>query len=109
MTCETVSIGGSSRLNKTTRLDSLGGNGLLNQGAQNLRALLVVEVAKEKVPANGLLQAIYLFCCFRVYGRCPVVVRVGDRFERLGRDRCAPAKVVLSRVALGVWWASQAR
>lgn len=83
-------------------LDVLGRDGLFDEGAENLVALLIVKMAKQKVALNGVLETADLVRSLFVEGRAPVIICVGTGFQRLGRDRCSSVKVVLRRIAVWV-------
>lgn len=64
-------------------LDAPGGDGLLDKSTQNLRALFIVQMVKEEVSLNGMLESLNLLGGLFDEGRGPVVVAVGARLQRL--------------------------
>lgn len=67
-----------------TNLDVFGRNWLLNQRAEDLCTLLVVQMVEEEVAGNSRLQALELIGCFGEGRRSPVVIDIRHRLERLG-------------------------
>jgi hypothetical protein len=55
-------------------------------------------MSEEKVFLQSVLEALKLFWSLLVVRRGPVVVGIGARFQRLGRDRRPSGEIVLSRV-----------